>query len=488
MTHILYLGAINKLTGEYVYPKNANKKDKYECPDCGDNLILCHGEIINPYYRHEADRINPCYYYSKPTESQIHKDAKFLLKNLLERKIPISFIRNCCCCKKNEEYEIPEISETSNIQMEYRFEYNGLKIVDVVYLDDGEILCIFEICNTHKTCSENRPEPWFEIDAETLIKMANDNSLTSLQIPCIRCEKCDDCIEKEKNKLILEVQHNNLIKVQKLQKQLEEAEEYNIKHEHWLINDGKDTTKYEIPLRNIRDEIELKLIQNNIKYINNNDEYFVINNKTTEEQIIIKSIVRFEYCGKLYKLIWNDLINWYNNCYSFNTIACCIISTNSINELNKYIEKKEIHTITEILQNLEKNSMLCKPHYGVNFSFKKYISSELLLECKFIQRQIEYTIQYTAGSNIYKIKLPDKNEYIKYSMASKKIYMNKKWHDNVDLDSVLYGKIYLIIPYSDKDQIKSYGGIWDNTQKKWYISNNNENIAIILNKWKEIKI
>lgn len=200
--HTLSLGAINKITRKYVSAKNANKKDKYECPDCGDDLILCHGEIRNPYFRHEADRINPCYYYSKPSESQIHKDAKLLLKNLLEIKMPISFIRNCCSCKKNEEFEIPEISETSVIEIEYRFEYNGIKIADVAYIDDGELLCIFEICNTHKTCSENRPEPWFEIDADPLITMANDNSLSSLQIPCIRCEKCEDCIEKEKYKNI----------------------------------------------------------------------------------------------------------------------------------------------------------------------------------------------------------------------------------------------------------------------------------------------
>jgi len=197
MTHILSLGAINKVTGEYVYPKIANKKDEYICPGCNKDLILCQGEIRVHHFRHKVDNVNPCYHYSNPTESQIHKDAKILLKNLLERKIPISFIRNCGCCKKNEEYEIPEISETSNIQLEYRFEYNGVKIADVSYLEDGEILCIFEICNTHKTCSENRPEPWFEIDAETLIKMANDNSLTSLEIPCIRCEKCDVCIETE---------------------------------------------------------------------------------------------------------------------------------------------------------------------------------------------------------------------------------------------------------------------------------------------------
>ena len=201
MKHLLSLGAINKLTGEYVYPKIANKKDEYICPECNKDLILCQGEIRVHHFRHKVDSINPCHHYSNPTETQIHKDAKILLKNLFERKMPISFLRNCCCCKKNEEFEIPEITETSVIQLEYRFDYNGVKIADVAYIDDNEILCIFEICNTHKTCSENRLEPWFEIDAETLIKMANDNRLTSLQIPCIRCEKCDDCIKTEKKRL-----------------------------------------------------------------------------------------------------------------------------------------------------------------------------------------------------------------------------------------------------------------------------------------------
>jgi hypothetical protein len=202
MAQLLSLGAINKNTGEYVYPKIANKKDEYICHECNKDLILCQGKIKVPHFRHKVDNVNPCHHYSNPTETQIHKDAKILLKNLLERKIPISFIRNCCSCKKNEEFEIPEISKTSTIQLEYRFEYNGLKIADVVYIDDGDIVCIFEICNTHKTFSENRPEPWFEINAQTLIKLTNDNSLTTLQIPCIRCEKCDDCIEKEKGDII----------------------------------------------------------------------------------------------------------------------------------------------------------------------------------------------------------------------------------------------------------------------------------------------
>ena len=74
---VLSLGAINKITGEYVYPKIANKKDEYVCPECNKELILCQGEVRVPYFRHKVD-VNPCH----PTESQIHKNAKMLLKTM----------------------------------------------------------------------------------------------------------------------------------------------------------------------------------------------------------------------------------------------------------------------------------------------------------------------------------------------------------------------------------------------------------------------
>lgn len=203
MTHILSLGAINKQTGEYVYPKIANKKDDYICPDCNKDLILCQGEIIRPYFRHKVDSVNPCHHYSNPTESQIHKDGKMVMKSLLERKIPMSFVRNCCSCKKSAEINLPKITEGSIITLEHRFNYEDkLRIADVAHTINGEIKGIYEICNTHKTCSEDRPEPWVEIDAETLIKLANDNNLSQIKIPCIRCEKCNDCIEKKLKKEI----------------------------------------------------------------------------------------------------------------------------------------------------------------------------------------------------------------------------------------------------------------------------------------------
>ena len=201
MTHVLSLGAINKHTREYVYPKIANKTDEYICPECNKDLILVKGEVRVHHFRHKVDTKTPCNHYNKPTETQIHKDAKILLKTLLERKIPISFIRKCCECTGHSIWKLPEIKDNSVIKLEYRFEFNGPKIADVAWLNDDKLYCIFEICNTHKTRNENRPEPWFEIDAETLITNANDDSLTLLEVPCIRrqiiCGKCREYNNKK---------------------------------------------------------------------------------------------------------------------------------------------------------------------------------------------------------------------------------------------------------------------------------------------------
>ena len=378
MTQLLSLGAINKLTGEYVYPKIANKKDEYICPECNKDLILVKGEIRVHHFRHKVDNVNPCHHYSNPTEGQIHKDAKILLKNLLERKIPISFIRNCCSCKKNEEFEIPEISETSTIQLEYRFEYNVLKIADVAYIDDGDIVCIFEICNTHKTCSENRPEPWFEIGAETLIKMANDNSLTSLQIPCIRCEKCDDCVKEDKRKIILQ-------EIYLLEQQLQTITS-------WGASKSEKNEKSKLRKR--------------IKKLN--------------EELLLFAI-----------------------------------------------KKQEIILTKE----------------------EKLLRSNCDIEKELIINDIEYKYQINNGTRIYDIKFPNTEEHIKYSCSSKKIYINNKWHEYLDLHSVLFGKIYLNIPFKDKDEFKcSHNGFWDSEKKLWYVSKNHKDLEVILRKWNQYKI
>ena len=119
----------------------------------------------------------------------------------------------------------------------------------------------------------------------------------------------------------------------------------------------------------------------------------------------------------------------------------------------------------------------------------KLINCECNIEKNLIINDIEYSYQDNNGTRIYEIKLPNSNENIKYSCSSKKIYMNKKWHEYLDLNSILFGKIYLNIPFKDKDKFKySYNGYWDSEAKLWYISKNHKDIEVILRKWTEHKI
>ena len=417
MTHLLSLGAINKLTSEYIYPKIANKKDEYICPECNKDLILCQGEIRVHHFRHKVDSINPCHHYSNPTETQIHKDAKILLKNLFERKMPISFLRNCCCCKKNEEFKIPEITETSVIQLEYRFEYNGVKIADVAYIDDNEILCIFEIYNTHKTCSENRPEPWFEINAETLIKIANDNTLSSLQIPCVRCEKCDDCIgclgSDEDNDMSC-LHYQDLQKIEEINKAIEECKRSFVEVDmDWMYEDTKSQKNILRSLYTRRNFVE-----NNIKYDECGCHTYKIIHPLSKQIVKLTSKNKLFVNGKWINVDFSDVIKWYNNdtnniidklnkkqeiINNGDTLKYALTAKNKTERkkiMSKYLQNNNIGEINELDE-----------HYFTQLYHKFYSSYDD--RCKF---KVEDIQKVTIESGDYNSKcfnlLVDNNKHI----------------------------------------------------------------------------
>ena len=243
------LRALNKDTGEYVFPRMANKKHKYICPDCKGDLIFRNGIKNIAHFAHKRDD-NPCKYYTHPSETQLHKDAKSIIKKLFDDNIPFKILCHCSLCHKDIIYSLPKFSTKSTAKLEHIFTYNGIKIADVAIIDDinknnvdfemfdgkkhicnFQIVCIFEICNTHKTNSENRPEPWFEIDALTLIKIVNEFDINNLNkndliIPCIRkndlCNKCRYLVQYQNesvdilNELYLDVSYNDKEKFKKL--------------------------------------------------------------------------------------------------------------------------------------------------------------------------------------------------------------------------------------------------------------------------------
>ena len=74
-------------TGERIYAdevKNKNKKDKYFCPECGDELIFRKGIKNIPHFSHKhGDTI--CHFRKGGGESIVHQQMKRMIKQIIER-------------------------------------------------------------------------------------------------------------------------------------------------------------------------------------------------------------------------------------------------------------------------------------------------------------------------------------------------------------------------------------------------------------------
>ena len=260
------MGAINKITNKYEYPKIANKINKYKCPSCDKNVIFRKGLIKQPHFAHYKSD-NSCSYYDKPNETQIHKDAKLLMKTLLDNKRSIHIVRNCNYCEQRNCYYIESIdcgnidyNENTKAVVEHKFYYNdSRRSADVALLENDEIKYIFEICHKNKTDEENRPEPWFDIKAETLINDVNscenineDEDEDEIEIECIRDYKCAFCIGYEEDEQ--ERQERQKIYYAKLREDQERQKIYYAQ----LKEDQERQKIYYVQLREERERETLK--------------------------------------------------------------------------------------------------------------------------------------------------------------------------------------------------------------------------------------
>jgi hypothetical protein len=178
--HII-LGALESHTKKYVLPNNASRHISYICIECNENLIFKKGNIKRPHFSHKAK--SECTYYEHPSESQIHKDAKYRLADWVTNKKDINFHWKCLntelygkyCNKEDDKTKYKITYEEGDIvKVEYRNE-NPLFIADVAIINENKIKYVFEIHHTNKTLTETRPEPWFEVNAKDIINSDESN-------------------------------------------------------------------------------------------------------------------------------------------------------------------------------------------------------------------------------------------------------------------------------------------------------------------------
>jgi len=345
MSYHFSMGAINKSTNKYEYPKISNKTNKYKCPFCEKNVIFRNGKIKQPHFAHYKSD-NPCSYYENPNESQIHKDAKLLMKTLLDNKNNIFIERECNYCDTNgrpfnysDEYKIfsNEYTENTKAYIEYKFKYNNSnKSADVALIENDKIKYIFEICHKNKTLENNRPEPWFEIKADYLINKINSGEILdeegNIFLECIRHYRCDSCKYKEEYE---RKQHNDCLEKLQIKEREQKLEKVEIslmcKEDYRTIEKERIKREYEYRERErINREYEYKTEKEREKRKleeekqKRMDEY---NTKIIELNKVC-SICNINYCKCL---TTNFIKDEYNiiKCVSCNKRQCkCVRITN----------------------------------------------------------------------------------------------------------------------------------------------------------------
>jgi competence CoiA-like predicted nuclease len=210
-----YMGAINKTTNEYTFPLDAHKKYHYYCPKCNHDIIFRNGKIKVPHFSHKKK--SNCCYYSSPSETEIHKEAKRLVKKIIDDKCSILIYRNYNCCDKIEKVFKISNNDYSNQLCcfeEFFFNINGSnKYADVALLDGVNIKFIFEIYHTHRTSEERQNKfRWCEMHATKFMNetmnQTNINENGEIEIECVRNIKCRECVLKKYIKKIINNNQN----------------------------------------------------------------------------------------------------------------------------------------------------------------------------------------------------------------------------------------------------------------------------------------
>ena len=225
----------------YILADSSDKKFNTECPECKKEVITCilteREDDPLKYFRHKHK--TDCQNYNitkkkllptdekgiKETLEEIHNRTIDLIYNYLLSKKIIT-IQNICdfnysICDTFRSNDIT-LSKGDIIEKEYSFNWNGNNYrADLAILDkNNAIKHIIEICHTHRTEEEKRPDDiqWCEIRSfEILYKTRNNKPYVFNNLRKKYCETCiSENLRKQQadNEIIMELIRNQIIEEQ----------------------------------------------------------------------------------------------------------------------------------------------------------------------------------------------------------------------------------------------------------------------------------
>jgi hypothetical protein len=204
-----------------------------------------------------------------------------------------------------------EYNDNVSAVIEHKFNYNNSnRSADVALLHNKKIKYIFEICHKNPTKEENRPEPWFEIKAETLINETNSgeniNEEGELNIECIRDYKCGWCKDKAEYDRKKQLDVFEKFQIREKEQQHEKKELLNMSKEDEMIIQKQRIIELN---RKLEKEIEIR---------KQNEE------KKREGELLRKFLIKDNKCGMCnINFCKCDKPNFVNNEYNRTICNSC---------------------------------------------------------------------------------------------------------------------------------------------------------------------
>jgi hypothetical protein len=426
-------GAFEIKTNNYTLPQYAKKSEKYKCPDCNMDLIFKKGQIIKQHFAHKAN--SNCTYYDHPSESQLHKDAKNRLGQWIKDKKKLKIKTKCNSCNEKCKTKKLKYNDNDNVIIEYNSKCKKY-IADIAITESDNVRYILEVTNTHRTidkAAECRPEPWFDIMADEIIKKTNSTK-KCLKLNCIRTDAnrfCDTCSENIK---LIEKVKKRFININK---------EIELRWDCVICNEspGSDcirlTEKYNIRLdykiENIN--IDIAIFEKDIL------KYCIIFRKHLIEKLPEK-IKWFYYDPKeLLKQI-DDIDKDPDRYYTF---YCKESNYGKYCWYSFCTDEKWLAKLPIIKNEYEYENDKCKICKSSNnfFCFQRDYSKNLPGAIRF------------CNDCIYGNCRDKLEKYMK---------VNRKKRTPIHNNYI----IYLNVPYREKDRAKKLGAKWCGEKKKWY--------------------
>lgn len=279
-------GAIRKETGIYELPSQAIRGQEYTCPECLRAVFVKQGNIRIHHFAHKQDQ-QPCKNYDRTGggETINHKNAKIIIKNIIETKRSFTIEKCCVSCKEINSYNFP-VDKVKEVILEAKVE-NGTADI-MASLDDGTRI-IIEVCHTNPT--SHREGLWFEFStAEIQEKYKSGDIVMSCSRP-FRCEKCNEEIKRAN-----ELRKIRQAEEEKKQQEITKQREIEIRQKQEIRTDLKrqlanDQMKQQVNIRK-KEEAENQIVKYEFDLVY--QDWFKLHGTRSKRYEIQRSFKTFE--------------------------------------------------------------------------------------------------------------------------------------------------------------------------------------------------